>query len=132
MAALATLADLAALGALPVDVGEDSSEAVRATRLLELVSGAVLTLLDGFAVTEAAVLEWDEFRRDALAAVVAEIAAKRLNVSAASSVDPYGTTEGPQTLKLNRWEKRALLELLPVVEATDDTDASGAANWYMP
>lgn len=126
MAQLATLADLAALGALPVDAGEESSEAVRATRLLELVSGAVLTLLDGFAVTESVIEEWDEFRQDALAAVVAEIAAKRLNVSAASSVDPYGTTEGPQTLKLNRWEKRAILDTLPIVED------SGASDWYTP
>jgi hypothetical protein len=126
MATLASLADLAALGAIPIDADETSSAAVRATRLLELVSGSVLTMLDGFDVDEAAIDEWDEFRQDALAAVVAEIAAKRLNVSAASSVDPYGTTEGPQTLKLNRWEKRAILDTLPVVED------SGASEWHKP
>lgn len=129
MAQLATLDDLAALGAVPVDTDPESSHGVRAVRLLELVSGAVLVLFDGFSIAEADIDGWDEFRQDALAAIVAEIAAKRLNVSAASSVDPYGTTEGPQTLKLNRWEKRALIETLPLTVDDEDT---GAAVWYEP
>lgn len=129
MAQLATLDDLAALGAIPVDAGPGSSHGARAVRLLELVSGAVLVLLDGFSIAESDIETWDEFRQDALAAIVAEIAAKRLNVSAAPSVDPYGTTEGPQTLKLNRWEKRALIETLPLTVDDEDT---GAAVWYEP
>lgn len=142
MAMLATLDDVAAVGGLPVDIGENSSEAVRATRLLELVSGAVLVLLEGFGIAEADVVEdtddpewdgWAEHRRDALAGVVAEVAAKRLNVSAAASVDPYAVpTQGPMTLKLNRWEKRAILEVLPIDEPADGEDSTGAASWFEP
>lgn len=136
MATLASLDDLAALGAIPVDTDEASAHGVRAVRLLELVSGAVLVLLDGFGISATDVLGdddeiegWPEFRRDALAVVVAEIAAKRLNVSAASSVDPFGTTEGPQTLKLNRWEKRAIIETLPL---SDGDEATAAGDWFKP
>jgi hypothetical protein len=141
MAQLATLDDVAAIGGLPTDATDDSPEAIRAERLLELVSGAVLVLLDGFGISEVDVLGdeedeeligWEEFRRDALAGVVAEIAAKRLNVSAAASVDPYATPQGPQTIKLNRWEKRAILDLLPVEIPDDGEDATGAAAWFEP
>lgn len=142
MVMLATLDDVAAVGGVPVDVEEDSSEAVRATRLLELVSGAVLVLLEGFDIVEADLVvdeedpEWDgwaEHRRDALAGVVAEIASKRLNVSAAASVDPYGVpNQGPMTIKLNRWEKRAIIDILPIVEPEDDEDPTGAAAWFEP
>jgi hypothetical protein len=135
MAQLATLADVIALGALSTDADEDSPETVRATRLLELVSGAVLVFLDGFGIAEADVDGWDEFRRDGLAGIVAEIAVKRLNVSAAPSVDPYGTsltTGGPMTIKLNRWEKRAILDTLPVETPDEGDDATGAASWFEP
>jgi hypothetical protein len=141
MAQLATLEDVAAIGGLPVDAAEDSPEVERATRLLELVSGAVLVFLDGFGVSEVDVLGdeddeeligWAEFRRDALAGVVAEIASKRLNVSAAASVDPYATPQGPQTIKLNRWEKRAILDILPVETPDEGEDATGAASWFEP
>jgi hypothetical protein len=130
--ALATLDDVAALGALPVDVDETSPEGVRAARLLELVSGRVLVFLDGFDIAEADVDGWEEFRRDALSGIVAEVVAKRLNVAAAASVDPYSTSEGPQTLKLNRWEKRELLNILPIDDASGDDDPTGAAAWYEP
>lgn len=122
MVAFATLDDVAAVGGVPVDVDAESAEAVRASRLIELASAQILSFFDGFDVTEAMILGdeeiegWDEFRRDALAAITAEIAAKRMNVSAAASVDPYAVPMGggsTQTLKLNRWEKRALRDLLP-------------------
>lgn len=128
--ALATLADLAAIGAVPVDVDTESPEGVRAARLLELASGQVLTFLDGFTVTEAAIGEWDQFRQDALSAVVAEIASKRLTVSAAASVDPYGLPAAPQTMKLNRWEKRAIIEILPVVDGEGENTVAG--DWWEP
>jgi len=113
MAQLATLDDVAAVGGVAVDLDETSAEGVRAARLIELASGAVLTFFDGFNVAEADIEEWDEFRKDALASLVAEIAVKRLNVSGAPNVDPYTTDQGPQTLKLNRWEKRSLRDLVP-------------------
>lgn len=116
MAAFATLDDVAAVGGVPVDVDEESAEAVRASRLIELASAQILSFFDGFDITEEAIGEWEEFRTVALAAITAEIAAKRMNVSAAASVDPYAAPlsgGGTQTLKLNRWEKRALRDLLP-------------------
>lgn len=119
MASLATLEDVAAIGGVPVDFDEDSEEGVRAQRLIELASGAVLTYLDGFNIAEADIDDWDQFRKDALATVVGEIAAKRMNVSGAPNVDPYTTPVGPQTLKLNRWEKQALKDLLPANEDGD-------------
>ena len=119
MAQLATLDDVAAVGGVTVDVDEDSVDGVRATRLIELASGAVLTFLDGYNFAEADIDGWEDFRKDALATLVAEIATKRLNVSGAPNVDPYSTDSGPQTLKLNRWEKQSLKDLLPANEDGD-------------
>lgn len=137
MTQLATLDDIAAVGGVTVDASADSPEGVRATRLLELASASILAFYDGFNLTEAmilgveatdddeAIVGWESFRLEALAAVTAEITAKRLNVSAAPSVDPYTTPMGPQTLKLNRWEKQTLRELIPV-------NADGELEWVQP
>ena len=113
MAELATLDDLAAVGGVPADAAADSPEGVRGARLIELASASVLMFLDGFSIDEDAVEAWADLRKEALAGIVAEIAAKRMNVSAAANVDPFVPSGAPQTLKLNRWEKRALRDLLP-------------------
>lgn len=129
MAELATLDDIAALGAVESDLSEDSDDGERATRLIQLASAEALAYLDGFDVDEEAIEGWPEFRRDALSAVVAEIAAKRLNVAAAPSVDPYtyGSPAGPQTIRLNKAEKRALAELVPI-----DMDDDESGGWWKP
>lgn len=131
MAVLAALDDLAGIGALPVDFDADSAEGVRGLDLLTKASAAVLVVLEDAGVDvdgieELADLDWAEHRRTALSAIVAEIAAKRLTVSAAPSVDPftYGSPPAPQTLKLNRWEQRAILNLIPI---TADADS-----WFTP
>lgn len=112
--ALASTDDIAALGGVPVNFVPGTAEHTRAERLLELASGLVLSYLDSFGVSESDVDGWEQFRRDALAAIVAEVAVKRLNVSAAPNVDPYtGAISGPLTIKLNRWEQDAIRDLLP-------------------
>jgi hypothetical protein len=136
--ALASLVDLAALGGINVDWVAGDAKEQRASRLLDLASNLVLAYLDRFGVAEADIDGWETFRQGALSAVVAEIAAKRLTVSAAASVDPYGTPVGPQTLKLNRWEKEAIRELIPGSVAPTgsaslvvDRDAASSALSYL-
>lgn len=112
--ALATLDDITALGGIRGDASLTAAETERANRLLALASGLVLAYLDQFGVSETDVEEWEEFRRTALAAIVAEVAVKRLNVAAAPNVDPYfAGAAGTQTIKLNRWEQDAISDLLP-------------------
>ena len=125
MTPLATLEDLAAVGGVPVDVDADAPEGVRATRLIELTTAQVLMFLDGFSVDADAVEAWADERKAALAAIVAEIAAKRMNVSAGANVDPFVPSGVPQTLKLNRWEKQAIKDLLP-------PNADGDMPWMDP
>jgi hypothetical protein len=130
--AFASLDDLSALGGLNVDWVAGDAKARRATRLLELAESTVVTYLSRFGATRAVITAgWDADRTNALIAIIAEVASKRLNVSAASSVDPYGTALGPQTIKLNRWEQQALRDLLATsaggttsVEVDRDPDTS--------
>lgn len=129
---LASIEDLAAVGGVTVDVAASSPEGSRAFRLLELASGLVLSFLSRSGITEGDVDEWEDFRRQALAAIVAEVAAKRLNVAAASNVDPYSLPNtGPQTLKLNRWEQQAIRDLLPgeVSGASMSFETERAHSW---
>lgn len=130
MADLATLADIAAVGGVPVDVTSGSADGIRAGRLLALTSSAVLVFLESCGVEESDVSgenpTWSEHRRTALSAIVAEAAAKRLTVSAAPSTEPfvYGSPPWPQTVRLNKAEKRAIIDLVPI---TDDADS-----WFTP
>jgi hypothetical protein len=100
---LATFDDLVAIGAIPDNTTSYTKYGVRATRLLELASGQVCAYVG---MTEAALtVALSPDQMTALAAVTAECAGSRLNVSAAPSTDPYGTVDGIASVMLNRWHK---------------------------
>jgi len=104
---LASLDDLAAIGALPVDEPSTSTRAARAKRLLELVSGQVVAYLR--VDDEAAVRsEYTDAQLTAVAAVVAEAAGQRLNASAAPSSDFQPVEAGWSSALLNRRHIRAI------------------------
>lgn len=109
---LATIEDLAALGAVPLNVKNSTREYKRAVRLLEMASAQVVTYLrydDESALTAA--LTDDQLT--VVAAVVAEAAGSRLNVSAAASTDPWPDPSGGMVSSLlNRRHFRALDKLL--------------------
>lgn len=106
---LATLDDLSALGALRVNEARGEAVIVRATRLLELASAQVCAYLQQ--ANEATLLAaLSTPQQTALAAVVAEIAGRRLNVSAAPSSDFY--PDGSSSIKLNRWDLRAIDDIV--------------------
>lgn len=109
---LATIEDLAALGAVPLNAKNSTNEYKRAVRLLEMASAQVVTYLrydDEAALVEA--LTDDQLT--VVAAVVAEAAGSRLNVSAASSTDPYPDQMGSlMSSLLNRRHFRTLDKLL--------------------
>lgn len=98
---LAALSDLVAIGALPDGVKPDEAKGIRATRLLDLASGLICSYLK---MTEAAlVAAATPEQRRGLAAVAAEVAGSRLNVSAAPSSDPLAYAGTPAALMLTRW-----------------------------
>jgi len=106
--ALATLEDLAALGAVPLNLNPADEESKRAERLLELASGQALAYLrvDDEATFVASLTAAET---TSLAAIVAEAAAARLNVSAAPSTDPYAEPMGGLvSALLNRRHYRAI------------------------
>jgi hypothetical protein len=109
---LATIEDLAALGALPLNAKSSTPEYKRAVRLLELASAQVVTYLrydDEAALTDALT----EAQLTVVAAVVAEAAGARMNVSAAASTDPYADQAGGLVSSLlNRRHYRTLDKLL--------------------
>lgn len=109
---LATIEDLAALGAVPLNAKNSTNEYKRAVRLLEMASAQVVTYLrydDEAALVEA--LTDDQLT--VVAAVVAEAAGSRLNVSAAASTDPYPDQMGSlMSSLLNRRHFRTLDKLL--------------------
>lgn len=109
---LATIEDLAALGAVPINVKNSTPEYKRAVRLLEMASAQVVTYLqfdDEAALTEA----FTDDQLTVVAAVVAEAAGSRLNVSAASSTDPWPDPAGGMVSSLlNRRHFRTLDKLL--------------------
>lgn len=120
---LTELRDVGALGGTEVDLeGEDSPDRERAERLITLASALVLSLLEDWDVTEDDIAAWPESRVTALKALVGEIASKRLNVSAAPSVDPYATPTGPQTIKLTPTERRAIVSLIPISDDHEGDD----------
>lgn len=109
----ADLDDLAALGGINTDWAPGDAKQKRASRLLELAESMCVAYLSRFGATRTVIeADWDVDRTNSLTAIIAEVASKRLNVSAAASVDPYGNALGPQTIKLNRWEQQALRDLL--------------------
>lgn len=110
--ALATIEDLAALGALPLNAKSSTPEYKRAVRLLEMASAQVVTYMsfdDEAAATEALT----EAKLTVVATVVAEVAASRLNVNAAASTDPYpDQMGGVVSSMLNRRHMRTIDKLL--------------------
>jgi hypothetical protein len=109
---LATIEDLAALGALPLNAKNSTPEYKRAVRLLELASAQVVTYLryDDEAALDDVLTEAE---LTVVAAVVAEAAGSRLNVSAASSTDPFADPSGGLVSSLlNRRHYRTLDKLL--------------------
>lgn len=104
---LATVDDLAALGAVPVDLEPNEERYVRAARLLDLASAQVVGYLG--AVDEAAVAAaYTETQLTALAAVVAEMAARRISASAAPSSDYIVQMAGQPSIRMNRGDRRAV------------------------
>ena len=129
---LATLDDLRALGALAANTAPSSPTEDRAYRLLELASAQVCLYLRTDEDTIGADTDtWTETKLTVLAVVTAEVAARRMNVSAAPSSDPYGPPDGMLTLKLNRNDMRTLDRLIgrggrgsQSVEVERDTNTS--------
>lgn len=108
--ALATLDDLAAIGALPVDYDFTDEETARVERLIEMASAQVAAYLR---TDEATIATWSATRRTVVATVVAEAAASRVNVAASRDTDPYTAAgEGMITALLNRRHYRTLDKLL--------------------
>lgn len=103
---LATLADLAAIGAIATDEPPSSARHTNATRLLEFASAQVVSYLrvaDESAVTAA----YSATQLTALAAVVAEAAAERIHGSASPSSDYI-----PTSAMLNRRHYRTIDKIL--------------------
>lgn len=108
--ALATLEDLAAIGALPWDYDFTAEETARVERLIEMASAQVTEYLR---TTEATIGTWTQSKRTVVATVVAEAAASRMNVAASRDTDPYtASTEGMITALLARRHYRTLDRLL--------------------
>lgn len=109
MATLAQLEDLVAIGALRADEASTTERYGRAARLLELASAQVVAYIDPEAVDEAAVIAGlTSPQKSALAAIVAELAGRRLNASAAPS-NEYGVPEaGWSSIRMTRADCRAV------------------------
>lgn len=134
---LASFDDLIGIGAIPDGTAPLSATGKRAERLLAMASGLVCAYLG---TTEAAlVLTYEQ--TNGLAAIVAEIAGSRLNVSAAPSSDPYAYGGGPAALMLTKWHRLSIdnLNIAGIGRAgsrsfavTHDPDSSfmtGLAGW---
>lgn len=106
MASLATLDDLAAIGAVAVDIEPTDDLAVRAQRLIELASASVL----GYIGTDEATVDgWADVSKDSLSTIVAEIAARRIYSPAAPSSNQLdGGAPGFLTSRLTAGDKAAL------------------------
>jgi len=103
---LAGLADLAAIGAVPVDLAPTDERVGRAVRLIELASAQVVAYLaadDEDAVTSA----YSAAQLTALAAVVAEMAARRLSASAAPSTEYFAQPFQP-SIRMTRGDRIAV------------------------
>lgn len=114
--ALATIDDLVALGALRGDVNDGDHLHTRATRLLELASATVVQFVRA---DEATITDeengWPADSQAALAAVVAEVASRRLTAPAAASSDQIGLPPQPH-MALRLWPSdEAALERIPEV-----------------
>lgn len=105
---LATIDDLAELGAVPIDWSPDEAEGVRALGLLKKAEAAAFDFLS---ITESDVEGWTEARRTRLISWIAEKASMRLFTSAAPQIDPYGNVAMPMSIKLNSWDKAELREI---------------------
>lgn len=92
--ALATLDDLAAIGAVRVDQQLTDADAQRANRLLEFASAEVCI---HFGTTEAVIQAWTATEVTLIAAVVAECAAQRMTSPAAATAQQLGEGVGNWT-----------------------------------
>lgn len=109
---LATIEDLAALGALPLNAKNSTPEYKRAVRLLEMATGQVVAYLR-YDDEDALVDALSAPQLTVIATVVAEAAGARMNVSAASSTDPYADQAGGLvSALLNRRHYRTLDKLI--------------------
>lgn len=125
-ATLASIDDLVALGALPL--GADVSDGVgeRASRLLELAEGAVLTFCRS---TVAAITDestgWAASSQLTLAGIVAEIAGRRLTSPAAPTSAQLGELPPAafMSVRLTRADRAALLEIPEVAESRSGASA---------
>ena len=104
---LATLDDLRAIGALAEGVAWDHPDALRAVRLLELAEAQCLSHLRRTAVEVSA---WPDADRLTLTMIVAELAARRITVSAAKATNQYsdGSPHPYVNGMLSRGDRRAL------------------------
>ena len=107
--ALATLGDLAAIGALPASP-ENHPDASRAMRLIEMASAQVATYL---ATTEATIATWAEEHQTVVATVVAEAAGRRLTSPAAFTADQLQDGTGLYSSALLSSSHRRTLDELP-------------------
>lgn len=108
---LATWADLQAIGAVPANEQEYGPKWDRAKRLLELASAQVVAYLR-YDVEDDVTDALSAAQLTALSAVVAEIAAQRLNSSAAPSSPVYDDGAGWASAMMNRRHKRAIDEIV--------------------
>lgn len=112
--ALATIADLAAIGAIAENEPPQSARATRAGRLLEMASAQVVAYLK--AADEAELTTGDDalpaHKLVVLATIVAEIAASRLTTPGAQGIDPYEGGSGFLSSLIQRRHMRALDKLI--------------------
>jgi hypothetical protein len=109
---LATLADLSALGAVPIGTDESSDLGARAVRLLELASASVASYAR---TTETLIDAWSDEAKTTLAAITAEIAARRLTSPAAPTSEQLLEAPSFMSMRLTRSDKAALDEIAEVV-----------------
>lgn len=108
---LATVEDVQALGGVAVGAVIGDTQRTRCLRLLQLASSQVITYLG--LESESEVAGWSSAKLDVLAVVTAEVAASRLNVTAAPNSDPYGEpVVAIMTAMLAPRHKRTLNDLI--------------------
>lgn len=112
--ALATLDDLIGTGHLAIGTGEDDPSGVRATTLLELATGLVLTYCR---TEEADVADWAAASQLAITTVVAEVAGRRLTSPGAETAEQLGDQPGYLRLRLTKADKGDLDEIPEVAAA---------------
>jgi hypothetical protein len=130
--ALATTADLEAIGAVKIGLVEADDIYTSATRLLDLASAIVVQYTRS---TEAEIGEWPAAAQTAVAAVVAEVAGRRLTSPAAPTADQLGTAPF-MAVKLFPSDRESLSEIPEVAAARRSATptsigVSRANSWFI-